>query len=173
MLKSGTCGCLDFDLKSGDDYETILPTMVFMESFIGDYDEDTQRAVIDTLCNDLSNDGDHLQVKGVGRRVRIIISIGEISSSLNTTYQYHTKLFFVKPLSGLFSSWIMSPRPAGYVMWLRLGLKRKQTCLLYPIRRDAFSLPLPLRRALRWTRRSGPLTPRWSAFTCSSGSRAR
>ncbi|CAM9834525.1 unnamed protein product [Ascophyllum nodosum] len=61
VLESGTCGCLDFDLKSGDDYETILPTMLFMESFIGDYDEDTQRAVIDTLCNDLSNDGDHLQ----------------------------------------------------------------------------------------------------------------
>lgn len=41
---------------------TILPTMIFMEDFIGDYDADTQRAVIDTLCQGLSNDGDHLQV---------------------------------------------------------------------------------------------------------------
>ena len=84
MLESGTCGCLDYNLKSGDDYETILPTMLFMESFIGDYDEDTQRAVINTLCYGLSNDGDHLQVNGVGRRFGTIISIGERTSSLNT-----------------------------------------------------------------------------------------
>ena len=77
MLESGTCGCLDFDLKSGNDYETIMPTMAFMESLIGDYDEDTQRAVIDTLCNGLSNDGDHLQVKGVGRRFRTMIFTGK------------------------------------------------------------------------------------------------
>ena len=77
VLESGTCGCLDFDLKSGNDYEIILPNMVLMDSLIGDYDEDTQRAVIDTLCNGMSNDGDHLQVKGVGRRFRTMVSLGK------------------------------------------------------------------------------------------------
>lgn len=62
VLEAGTCGCLDSDLTSGDDYKEIMASMIFMDSYIGDFDEDTQRKVVASLCNGLSNDGDHLQV---------------------------------------------------------------------------------------------------------------
>lgn len=62
LLESGKCGCLDYDLTQGDDYKSIMNSMVFVSGYIGDFSEDVQRSVVATLCNGIANDGDHLQV---------------------------------------------------------------------------------------------------------------
>ena len=62
-MKSGKCGCLDYDLTQGEDYIHIMNSMVFVSDFIDGYSDDVQREVIATLCNGIANDGDHLQVK--------------------------------------------------------------------------------------------------------------
>lgn len=62
LLQSDVCGCLQFDLTQGDDYKTLRDQIVFLEDYISDFDEDTQREVVATICNGIMNDGDHLQV---------------------------------------------------------------------------------------------------------------
>lgn len=61
-MQSQQCGCLGYNLESGDDYLTISGAMVMVDDLTGDFDAHTQRQVVATLCNGIMNDGDHLQV---------------------------------------------------------------------------------------------------------------
>lgn len=62
LFLSGQCGCLGYNLESGDDYLTLRDQIVFLTSYISDFPADVQREVVATICNGVVNDGDHLQV---------------------------------------------------------------------------------------------------------------
>lgn len=62
VLTDRTCGCLDFDLTQGNDYEYVFNEMFMMSKLLAGYDDDTKRLVTETLCSGVVNDGDHLQV---------------------------------------------------------------------------------------------------------------
>lgn len=61
-MLSQQCGCLGYNLESGDDYITVMDSMLMVSSYVGGFDADTQRQVVATLCSGIMNDGDHLQV---------------------------------------------------------------------------------------------------------------
>lgn len=63
MFSSGTCGCLDFDLTQGDDYIVILHNVLFATQLLKDFDTNTQRMVVDRICNTPVALGDHDQVQ--------------------------------------------------------------------------------------------------------------
>lgn len=63
VFKSGVCGCLDYDLTQGDDYQTIFDTMYLMNYYLGDEDDDTKRKVVELICSSTINDGEFLQVR--------------------------------------------------------------------------------------------------------------
>lgn len=62
-MSSGTCGCLDYNLEEGDDYLTVMNALPSVPDMLDGFDTDTQRKVVDALCNGVTNYGDHLQVQ--------------------------------------------------------------------------------------------------------------
>ena len=62
LLSSGTCGCHGYDLTQGDDYKLVLPQIAYLEFYIGEFDEDIQRQVVETLCSGVVSLGDMDQV---------------------------------------------------------------------------------------------------------------
>lgn len=62
LFASGQCGCLDYDLTQGDDYEAIYNALS-LDPVIGDESVDTKRKVVALICSSTSNDGDHLTVR--------------------------------------------------------------------------------------------------------------
>lgn len=67
LFATGQCGCLDYDLTQGDDWETIYNAMGF-DAIISEYDNDTKRAVIKTVCNSSIYLGEHMHVSCVPYR---------------------------------------------------------------------------------------------------------
>eukprot|EP00752_Nemacystus_decipiens_P008279 g7402.t1 len=62
LFSSGQCGCLEFDLTQGDDWQVIYyNSTVDFDDVIGDYDDETKRAVVAAVCASTIFDGDHLQ----------------------------------------------------------------------------------------------------------------
>ncbi|CAN0387437.1 unnamed protein product [Pylaiella littoralis] len=61
LFASGQCGCLDYDLTQGDDYETIYNRLDMIDDVMGDASADTKRQVVELICGSTVNDGDHLQ----------------------------------------------------------------------------------------------------------------
>lgn len=61
-MSSGTCGCLDYDLKEGDDYLRIVHALAGVPELLDEFDSNIQRKVAAVICNGVSNFGDHLQV---------------------------------------------------------------------------------------------------------------
>eukprot|EP00903_Cladosiphon_okamuranus_P016180 g14931.t1 len=61
LLASGQCGCLDYDLTQGDDFETVYNRLDLIDDLIGDYSDDIKRQVVAIICSTTVNDGDHLQ----------------------------------------------------------------------------------------------------------------
>ena len=66
-MASGTCGCQGYDLTQGDDYKTVMDTLVFVEYFIGGFSEDVQRQVVQLICSGVVTFGENSQVTGVVR----------------------------------------------------------------------------------------------------------
>lgn len=62
ILSSGQCGCLDYDLTQGDDYETVYNRLDMIDDVMPDASADTKRQVVAIICGTTVNDGDHLQV---------------------------------------------------------------------------------------------------------------
>lgn len=60
LMESGQCGCLDYDLENGDDYLQISEVLGLRET-LGDFDDNTHRRVIHTICTRTLSEGDHLQ----------------------------------------------------------------------------------------------------------------
>lgn len=65
LFASGQCGCLDYDLTQGDDYETVYNRLDMIDDVMGDASADTKRQVVELICGSAVNDGDHLQVRSV------------------------------------------------------------------------------------------------------------
>lgn len=63
-MESGQCGCLDYDLDNGDDYLYISEVLGLTET-LGEFDDNTHRRVIHTICTRTLSEGDHLQVQTV------------------------------------------------------------------------------------------------------------
>lgn len=61
-MKSGTCGCLDYDLTQGDDWQTVYGIIDYLDTLIGDQDDETKQKVVALMCSATVNDGDQLQV---------------------------------------------------------------------------------------------------------------
>ncbi|CAM9856817.1 unnamed protein product [Pylaiella littoralis] len=61
LFAGGQCGCLDYDLTQGDDYEIVYDSLLSMDSYIGDASADTKRQVVALMCGSTVNDGDHVQ----------------------------------------------------------------------------------------------------------------
>lgn len=64
LYSTGTCGCIDYDLSQGDDYQTIYNSIVFLSDYVSgmNLDDDTKREITKAFCGMKVNDGDHLQV---------------------------------------------------------------------------------------------------------------
>lgn len=62
MLDDKICGCLDYDLKKGDDYLTVIPYLLKVSVLLADFDEDIKRKVVAVLCSAVTNYGEHSQV---------------------------------------------------------------------------------------------------------------
>lgn len=62
LLSSGQCGCLDYDLTQGDDYEEVYNRLDLIDDLIGDAPAEVKRKVVSIICSTTINDGDHLQV---------------------------------------------------------------------------------------------------------------
>lgn len=62
VFQTGVCGCLDYDLTQGDDYQTIMGKLSDTDDLIGGFDEDTQRRVVSLLCNSVIGYGEQTQV---------------------------------------------------------------------------------------------------------------
>ncbi|CAM9627145.1 unnamed protein product, partial [Pylaiella littoralis] len=60
LFASGRCGCLDYDLTQGDDYEAIY-TALYIDYYMGDASSDIKRQVVALICGSIVNNGDHLQ----------------------------------------------------------------------------------------------------------------
>lgn len=67
LYATGQCGCLDYDLTQGDDWETIYNEMGFA-SIISEYDDDTKRTVVEAVCGSTIFFGEHLHVSCVPYR---------------------------------------------------------------------------------------------------------
>lgn len=65
-MSSGTCGCQGYDLTQGDDYQTVMGMLSYVEFYIGGYSEDIQRQVVALICNGVTNFGEHSQVISLG-----------------------------------------------------------------------------------------------------------
>eukprot|EP00903_Cladosiphon_okamuranus_P021957 g20189.t1 len=62
LFSSGQCGCLGYDLTQGDDWQAIYyNSVVDFDDVIGNFDNDTKRAVVAAVCASTIYDGDHLQ----------------------------------------------------------------------------------------------------------------
>lgn len=62
LMGSGQCGCLDYDLTQGDDYEEVYNRLDLIDELIGDAPVEVKREVVSIICSTPVNDGDHLQV---------------------------------------------------------------------------------------------------------------
>ncbi|CAM9655020.1 unnamed protein product [Pylaiella littoralis] len=61
IFNSGQCGCLGYDLSQGDDWKTIYyNSTAEFDSIIGDYDDDTKRAVVKEVCASTIYLGEHV-----------------------------------------------------------------------------------------------------------------
>lgn len=71
LFNSGQCGCLGYDLSQGDDWKTIYyNSTAEFDSIIGDYDDDTKRAVVKEVCASTIYLGEHMHVC---MRVRVCV----------------------------------------------------------------------------------------------------
>ena len=61
LFSSGQCGCLEYDLTQGDDWQTIYYSQGF-DSIISEYDDDTKREVIKVVCGSTNFLGEHIGV---------------------------------------------------------------------------------------------------------------
>lgn len=61
-MRSLQCGCIGFNLESGDDYVTIRDAVALLSGTIEDYSEDIQRRVVAAMCSSIMTEGDHIQV---------------------------------------------------------------------------------------------------------------
>ncbi|CAM9493178.1 unnamed protein product [Ectocarpus sp. 6 AP-2014] len=61
LLSSGQCGCHGYDLTQGSDYKIVMESMEYLEDLIGDFDDTTQRKVVEALCTGVVNFGSHTQ----------------------------------------------------------------------------------------------------------------
>lgn len=62
LLSSGQCGCHGYDLTQGNDYKIVMESLEYLEDLIGDFDDTTQRKVVEALCTAVVNFGSHSQV---------------------------------------------------------------------------------------------------------------
>ena len=98
-MSSGTCGCQGYDLTQGDDYQTVMGMLSYVEFYIGGFSEDIQRRVVEIICNGVTNFGEHSQVTGVVEllsilHVRVLLlerRVQEVSVKTGAYYAaYHT-----------------------------------------------------------------------------------
>lgn len=64
LLKSGTCGCLGYDLTQGYDYKAVLASLAFADYYIEDFSDDVQRQIVEMTCSGVLNYGEQGQVTG-------------------------------------------------------------------------------------------------------------
>lgn len=68
LFDAGKCGCLDYDLEEGDDYQVILNLLGLLQEELGKpgalpgFDPEIQRKVAKSICTRPLSEGDHLQV---------------------------------------------------------------------------------------------------------------
>lgn len=58
-----TCGCLDYELESGEDFQRVLDRLIFARRLLEPFDASTTREVVSIVCNAPIAEGDHLQVR--------------------------------------------------------------------------------------------------------------
>lgn len=61
-MKATTCGCLDYDLSQGGDWQVVYNQTEFLDIYMTDLDDETKRKVVVLLCSATINDGDSFQV---------------------------------------------------------------------------------------------------------------
>ncbi|CAN0043472.1 unnamed protein product [Pylaiella littoralis] len=60
-MSSGQCGCLGYDLTQGDDWRTVYNnSWTDFEGAVGEYDDETKRAVVEAVCESTIFFGDHI-----------------------------------------------------------------------------------------------------------------
>ncbi|CAM9523606.1 unnamed protein product [Laminaria digitata] len=118
VLQSGKCGCLDYDLTQGEDYINILNSMVFVSDYVEGYSADVQREVVATLCNGISNDGDHLQASS------------SLDPSFWVTHPTMERLWMFKRLTGTMTD-LTWPDEDTYVLDPETGTTSLEVLSLY------------------------------------------
>ncbi|CAM9151095.1 unnamed protein product [Choristocarpus tenellus] len=88
VMERGYCGCLGYNLDSGDDFKLIRDVMFLVPNLLESYDSNTQREVINILCSAPIDDGDQLQ------------SSSPLDPSFWPTHPTMERLFLFKTITG-------------------------------------------------------------------------